>query len=278
MAHDEAACQPGPPARAANLPQLHSPRGASWPPNTSLPSASLVLTKRALHRSLRRRLFSESHVEKSPPRDSGRALRPVEAPFHETSVTGLRPVGQDCSAATLEPAANAGLSSSAFDSFGNARALRPRPPRRRARPQRWAPARPGSLALHRSRLPPMPSRRMAPTNAVRRSEPPARAANLPQLHSPRGPFRLPEPGPLFLDISRDAEPVPTGQAPPTARPSLHQHTEGHPWGGTHHVIVGRARSRGLPSWHRPLSLPATFDRNLGYFPTRACTRPASRAG
>jgi hypothetical protein len=120
-------------------------------------------------------------------------LRPVEAPFHETSVTGLRPVGQDCSAATLEPAANAGLSSSAFDSFGNARALRPRPPRRRARPQRWAPARPGSLALHRSRLPPMPSRRMAPTNAVRRSEPPARAANLPQLHSPRGPFRLPNP-------------------------------------------------------------------------------------
>jgi hypothetical protein len=43
-------------------------------------------------------------------------LRPVDAPFHETSVTGLRPVGQDCSAATLGPAANAGLSSGALDS------------------------------------------------------------------------------------------------------------------------------------------------------------------
>jgi hypothetical protein len=50
-------------------------------------------------------------------------LRPVEAPFHETSVTGLRPVGQDCSAATLGPAANAGPSSDALDSLGNARAL-----------------------------------------------------------------------------------------------------------------------------------------------------------
>jgi hypothetical protein len=44
-------------------------------------------------------------------------LRPVEAPFHETSVTGLRPVGQDCSAAALGPAANAGLSSGALDSL-----------------------------------------------------------------------------------------------------------------------------------------------------------------
>jgi hypothetical protein len=43
-------------------------------------------------------------------------LRPVEAPFHETSVTGLRPVGQDCSAATPGPAANACLSSDALDS------------------------------------------------------------------------------------------------------------------------------------------------------------------
>jgi hypothetical protein len=51
-------------------------------------------------------------------------LRPVEAPFHETSVTGLRPVGQDCSAATLGPAANAGLSSGALDSPGEGR---PRP-------------------------------------------------------------------------------------------------------------------------------------------------------
>jgi hypothetical protein len=50
-------------------------------------------------------------------------LRPVEAPFHETSVTGLRPVVQDCSAATLGPAANAGASSDALDSLGNARAL-----------------------------------------------------------------------------------------------------------------------------------------------------------
>jgi hypothetical protein len=50
-------------------------------------------------------------------------LRPVEAPFHETSVTGLRPVVQDCSAATLGPAANAGPSSDALDSLGNARAL-----------------------------------------------------------------------------------------------------------------------------------------------------------
>jgi hypothetical protein len=102
-------------------------------------------------------------------------LRPVEAPFHETSVTGLRPVGQDCSAATLGPPANAALSSSALDSLGNAQALLPRSPRRRARPRRWAPARRCSLALHRSRLPPMPSRRMAPRSALRRPEPrPAR--------------------------------------------------------------------------------------------------------
>jgi hypothetical protein len=66
-------------------------------------------------------------------------LRPVEAPFHETSVTGLRPVGQDCSAAALGPAANAGLSGCALDSPGEARALLPRPPRRRARPRRWLP-------------------------------------------------------------------------------------------------------------------------------------------
>jgi hypothetical protein len=102
-------------------------------------------------------------------------LRPVDAPFHETSVTGLRPVGQDCSAATLGPPANAALSSSALDSLGNARALLPRSPRRRARPRRWAPARRCSLALHRSRLPPMPSTRMAPRSALRRPEPrPAR--------------------------------------------------------------------------------------------------------
>jgi hypothetical protein len=50
-------------------------------------------------------------------------LRPVEAPFHETSVTGLRPVGQDCSAATLGPSANAGLSSGAHDSRDKARPL-----------------------------------------------------------------------------------------------------------------------------------------------------------
>jgi hypothetical protein len=66
-------------------------------------------------------------------------LRPVEAPFHETSVTGLRPVGQDCSAAALGPAANAALSSGALDSPDEARALLPRPPRRRARPRRWLP-------------------------------------------------------------------------------------------------------------------------------------------
>jgi hypothetical protein len=204
-------------------------------------------------------------------------LRPVDAPFHETSVTGLRPVGQDCSAATLGPAANAAPSSSALDSLGNARALLPRPPRRRARPRRWAPARRCSLALHRSRLPPMPSRRMASKSALRRPEPPARAANRPQLHSPRGPTGLRHPSRPSSTFPALPRPFPLDNPLPR-RDHRFTKTPRGTHGGTHHVIVGRARSTRLPSWHRPLPLLAHVDRRLGYFPTRACTRPALRAG
>jgi hypothetical protein len=135
-------------------------------------------------------------------------LRPVEAPFHETSVTGLRPVGQDCSAAALEPAANP----RPFDHGEHAARCFPSARERRPR-QRLASARPPPDALHRDelalrvelrivaaptissarRLPPMLSTTMARAETLRRSAPPARAANRPQLHSPRGPSRPPDP-------------------------------------------------------------------------------------
>jgi hypothetical protein len=183
--------------------QNHRPARRTFPSCTHRADllATKYVTPRGLARADERRtpqviaapaLFGKPRGEVSTAR-LRTGLRPVDAPFHETSVTGLRPVGQDCSAATLGPAANAAPSSSALDSLGNARALLPRPPRRRARRRRQAAARRCSLALHRSRLPPMPSRRMAPRNPMRRPEPSARAANLPQLHSPRGPFRLPTP-------------------------------------------------------------------------------------
>jgi hypothetical protein len=54
---------------------------ASWPPEASHPETSPVLPKHALHRSLRRRLFSESHVQNSPPCHSGRAFGPSKRPF-----------------------------------------------------------------------------------------------------------------------------------------------------------------------------------------------------
>jgi hypothetical protein len=56
--------------------------------------------------------FGESRGEVSTARHET-GLRPVDAPFHETSVTGLRPVGQDCSAATPGPSAYAAPSSNA---------------------------------------------------------------------------------------------------------------------------------------------------------------------
>jgi hypothetical protein len=204
-------------------------------------------------------------------------LRPVEAPFHETSVTGLRPVGQDCSAATLGPSANAGRSSGAVDSLAKV-ALGPTPstttssppaPGFGSAPLTWSsPLAPATDALKEDgfeeRAP--PARTTGP-----RGEPSPPAALAARAYWP------PAPCPLWLDVSRNAEPVPAGQAPPTARPSLHQPPRG-THGGTLHVIVGRARSTGMAAWHRPLPLLAHFDRRLGYFPTRACTRPALRAG
>jgi hypothetical protein len=135
-------------------------------------------------------------------------LRPVEAPFRETSVTGLRPVGQDCSAATLEPAANP----RPFDRGQPAARCSPRARERRPR-ERPANARPPPDALHSDelalrvelrivaaptissarRLPPMLSTTMAHAETLRRPAPTARAANRPQLHSPRGPSHPPDP-------------------------------------------------------------------------------------
>jgi hypothetical protein len=200
-------------------------------------------------------LFGEPRGEVSTAR-LRTGLRPVEAPFHETSVTGLRPVGQDCSAATLGPAANAAPSSDALDSLGSARAFLPRPPRRRTRTRRRAAARRCSSPFDASRLPPMLPTRMAPTSALCRPEPPA----CPSSTIPTMPSLFP------LDKL------------PRRRDHRLTNTPRGTHGETHHVIVDRARSTRLASWHRPLSLPATFDRGFGYLPTRACTRPASRAG
>jgi hypothetical protein len=158
-------------------------------------------------------------------------LRPVEAPFHETSVTGLRPVGQDCSAATLGPSANAGRSSGALDSLAKV-APGPTPSTASSSPSAlgfgsalltWSsPLAPAADALEEdgSEEPAAPGRTTGP-----RGEP-SPAALAARAFSP------PASCPLWLDVSRNAEPVRAGQAPPTARPSLHQHTEGHPWGNT----------------------------------------------
>jgi hypothetical protein len=203
-------------------------------------------------------------------------LRPVEAPFHETSVTGLRPVGQDCSAAALGPSANARFSSGALDSLAKV-ALGPTPSTASSSPSApgfgsalltWSsPLAPAADALEEDGFeePAAPARTTGP-----RGEP-SPAALAARAYWP------PAPVPLWLDVSRNAEPVPAGQAPPTARPSLHQHTEGRPWGNTSRHRWPSAL-HGLPSWHRPLPRLAHFNRRLGYFPTRACTRPALRAG
>jgi hypothetical protein len=50
-----------------------------------------VLPKRALHRSWVRRLFSESHVENSPPRYSRRAFGPSKRPFTRLPLRAFGP-------------------------------------------------------------------------------------------------------------------------------------------------------------------------------------------
>jgi hypothetical protein len=213
-------------------------------------------------------------------------LRPVEAPFHETSVTGLRPVGQDCSAATLGPSANAGLSSNAPATPVARLAPFPTPSTASSSPSalgfgsalltRSSPLTPAADALREDGFeePAAPARTTGP-----RGEP-SPAALAARAFSP------PAPCPLWLDVSRNAEPVPAGQAPPTARPSLHQHTEGHLWGNTSrhrrssalHGIAflapspHSARARRQTPWLLP---------NKGLHPTRAArgrVKPRSLGG
>jgi hypothetical protein len=204
-------------------------------------------------------------------------LRPVEAPFHETSVTGLRPVGQDCSAATLGPSANAGLSSGALDSPGEGR---PRPHALHGvelAVDTWLRLGAAHLvftarACHRCpRGGWLRRTRSAGQNhrPARRTVPSCtrRAGLLASGIRPALPPTFPAmPRPFTLDKL------------PRQRDHRFTNTPRGTHGATHHVIVGRAGSTGLASWHRPLSLPATFDRRFGYLPTRACTRPALRAG
>jgi hypothetical protein len=200
-------------------------------------------------------------------------LRPVEAPFHETSVTGLRPVGQDCSAVALGPAANAGPSSSALDSPGEARPfLTPS----------TASSSPSALGFGSALLtwssPLAPATDALDKDGSDEPAPPART------HGPRGEpspaalaaraFSPPVPGPLWPDLSRDAQPFRPGQPPLTARPLLQPHTEGHAWGSTsRHRRPGTLEGIGLMA---PSSLPAPDLRqtpwllpNKGLHPTRA---------
>jgi hypothetical protein len=213
-------------------------------------------------------------------------IRPVEAPFHETSVTGLRPVGQDCSAATLGPAANARLSSNA-----------PATPMAKLGPvptPSTASCSPSALGSGSALL--TWSSPLAPAADALEEDGSEERALPPRTTGPRGEpspaalaaraFWPPVPVPPFLDLSRDAAPVPAGQAPPTARPSLHQHTEGHAWGSTsrHRRSSGldkigimapsspSARARRQTLWLPP---------NKGLHPTRAArgrVKPRSLGG
>jgi hypothetical protein len=158
-------------------------------------------------------------------------LRPVEAPFHETSVTGLRPVSQDCSAATLGPSANAAFRAAPSTPLAK-RGPVPTPSTTTSSPP--APAFGSALLTCCSPL--APAADALEEDGFEQPAAPARTTGPRGEPSPAAlaarAFWPPAPCPLWLDVSRNAEPVPTGQAPPTARPSLHQHTEGHPWGNT----------------------------------------------
>jgi hypothetical protein len=238
----------GPAASSRGWPtQKRSARQNHRPARRTVPSctrrAGLVATKNVAPRRLagavetRNREVIEAPAFFGEPRGEfstallRTGLRPVEAPFHETSVTGLRPVVQDCSAATLGPSANAGLSSRALDSLAKI-ALGPTPSTASSSPSALGF---GSALLTRS-SPLTPAADALEEDGFEEPAAPARTTG------PRGepsPTALaaracwpPAPCPRWLDVSRNAEPVPAGQAPPTARPSLHQHTEGHPWENT----------------------------------------------
>jgi hypothetical protein len=216
-------------------------------------------------------------VEKSPPRHSGRAFGPSMRPFTRLLLraygpwvriappllSGLRQTlplraAPSTPSATLEPFSHAlhgvELARNAGRRLGAARLLFTARACRRCPQGGWLRRTRSAGQNHR------PARRTFPSCTHRAG-----------LFAFRTRPALPRHFPRCRACSHwTSSPDGATIASPTHR--------GAPMGGTHHVIVGRARSRGLPSWNRPLSLPATFDRNLGYFPTRACTRPASRAG
>jgi hypothetical protein len=249
---------------------------ASWPPEALHPDSSPVLPKRALDRQLARRPVSEGHVENSPPCHSRRAFGPSKRPFTRLPLRACGPwvrIAPPLLSGLRQALPFRAVRSTPWRRLPSA----PRPPRRRARHRHQASARRCSLGLHRSHLPPMPSRRMAPRSPLRRAEPPARAANRPQLHSPRGPSGLRHPSRPSSTFPAMPTPFPLDNPLPR-RDHRTTNTPRGTHGGIHHVIVGRARSTGSVSWHRPLPLLAHVDRRFGYLPTRACTRPALRAG
>jgi hypothetical protein len=232
-----------------------------------------VLSKRALHRSLMRRPFSEGHVENSPPCHSRRAFGPSKRPFARLPLRACGPWVR------IAPPLLSGLRQTlAFRATPSAPlakvALGPTPST--AWSSQWAPAFGSALLTCCSPLAPA-----ADALEEDGSEEPALPA---RTTGPRGEpspaalaaraFWPPVPVPPFLDPSRDAQTFPAGQAPPTARPSLHQHTEGHAWGSTSR----HRRSSGLdgtglmapcsPS-ARALRQTLWLPPNKGLHPTRA---------
>jgi hypothetical protein len=198
-------------------------------------------------------------------------LRPVDAPFHETSVTGLRLVGQDCSAATPGPSAYAATSSNAPSTFPATFCPLPLPSAAVNSRSAW-------LQLARAHLvfTARACHRCHRRGWLRR----ARPAGQHQRPARRTVPSCTRRAGLLASRARPALPrcfprcraFPAGQAHPTARPSLHPHTEARPWGNQ----SGHRRSSALNeiACLAPSSLlPPTFGRRLGYFPTRRCTRP-----
>jgi hypothetical protein len=200
-------------------------------------------------------------------------LRPVDAPFHETFVTGLRPVGQDCSAATPGPSAYAAPSCNAPSTLPGTLCPSPLPPTatsslsarlqlggahlvfaacacRRCPREGWLRrARPAGQNQR-------PARRTVPSCT-------RRAGLLVSRARPALPRRFPR-----------CRAFPAGQAHPTARPSLHPHTEARAWGNTSRhpwssALDGIGFLQACSHSARDLRETLWLPPNKGLHPTRA---------
>jgi hypothetical protein len=278
-------CRPEPPARAATRLQLHSPRGPLGHQKRCIQTPRRCCRNAHSTGHWCAGSVSESHVENSPPCYSRRAFGPSKRPFTRLLLRACGPWVRIAPPLLLGLRHTRAFRAALLDSPGEGR---PRPhatPRRRAR-RGHAGLRLGccSLGLHRSRLPPMPSRRTASKNALRRPEPPARAANRPQLHSPRGPSRLRYPVPPWLRPFPRCPDLFTLDKLPRQRDHRFTNTPRGTHGGIHHVIVSRARSTKLASWHRPLSLArarstdALATSQQGLAPDPRCARAGEAQG